>query len=48
MSYYIQAELKCGEVEAMGRMNDSTACFSYVDRSMYMLDQLSVAQEVIE
>jgi len=33
MAYYIQAELKCGEVGAMGRMNDSTACFSYVDRN---------------
>lgn len=34
MVYYVQAELKCGELEAMGRMNDSSACFPYVDRSM--------------
>lgn len=38
MAYYIQAELKCGEVGTMGRMNDSTACFSYVDRSTHTVE----------
>ena len=36
MVYYVQAELKCGELEAMGRMNDSSACFPYIDRSMWV------------
>lgn len=40
MVYYVQAELKCGELEAMGRMNDSSACFPYVDRSMCIIAYL--------
>lgn len=40
MVYYVQAELKCGELEAMGRMNDSSACFPYVDRSMCTIGYL--------